>query len=266
MSIHPTALVSETAVIGAGSVVGPYAVIEAGAVLGENCSIAAHAILRGSSVLGDAVTVDSFAVIGGDPQSLNFDPLTKSGVKIGNNVVIREGCTVNRGSIDGSDTVVGDGCFFMAQAHIAHDCKVGKDVVIANNVMLAGHVTIGANVFIGGGVGIHQFCRIGTYAMIGGNASIAADVPPYVMAAERNTAHGLNMVGLRRGGFERLDIADLKKCYRAVYFGGGNLKKKAAEAVAEHEFGITATGARFLAFFEHGKRGFVQSSNEASNK
>jgi len=87
-----------------------------------------------------------------------------------------------------------------------------------------------------------------------------------VMAAERNTAHGLNMVGLRRGGFERLDIADLKKCYRAVYFGAGNLKKKAAEAVAEHEFGNTKTGARFLAFFEHGKRGFVQSLNGTINK
>ena len=264
MSIHPTAIVSETAVIGADSVVGPHAIIEDGAVLGKGCAIAAHAIVRRGVVLGDAVTVDSFAVIGGDPQSLTYDPATKSGVVIGNHVVIREGCTVSRGSSDGSDTTIGNHCFLMAQAHVAHDCKVGDDVVIANNVMLAGHVTVGAKVFIGGGAGIHQFCRIGTYAMIAGNASIAADVPPYVMAAERNTAHGLNMVGLRRGGFPRPDLADLKKCYRAVYFGGGNLKKKAAEAAREHEFGITATGARFLAFFEHGKRGFVQSSNDAT--
>ncbi len=263
MSIHPTAIVSKGAVIGAGSVVGPYTVIEDGAVLGENCLIAAHVILRRGVVLGDAVSIDSFAVIGGDPQSLTFDPATKSGVVVGNNVVIREGCTVHRGSSDGANTLLGQGCFLMAQAHVAHDCQVNDDVVIANNVMLAGHVTVGSNVFIGGGVGVHQFCRIGTYAMIAGNASIAADVPPYVIAAERNTAHGLNMVGLRRGGFDRPEIADVKKCYRAVYFGGGNLKKKAAEAVREHEFGITATGARFLAFFEHGKRGFVQSSNDA---
>jgi UDP-N-acetylglucosamine acyltransferase len=202
-------------------------------------------------------------VIGGDPQSLTFDSATKSRVVIGDRVRIREGCTVSRGSSDGTHTTIGNDCFLMAQAHVAHDCQVGNDVVIANNVMLAGHVTVGANVFIGGGAGIHQFCRIGMYAMVGGNASISADVPPYVMAAERNTVHGLNLVGLRRGGYERSDLADLKKCYRAVYFGGGNLKKKAAEAVREHEFGSTATGARFLAFFEHGKRGFIQASKDA---
>lgn len=263
MSIHPTAIISETAVLGKGSLVGPYSVIEEGVVLGEGCSIAAHAVLRRGVVLGDQVKVDSFAVIGGDPQSLTFDSATKSSVVIGDRVCIREGCTVSRGSSDGVNTTIGNDCFLMAQAHVAHDCQVGNDVVIANNVMLAGHVTVGANVFIGGGAGIHQFCRIGTYAMVGGNASISADVPPYVMAAERNTAHGLNLVGLRRGGFERPNLADLKKCYRAVYFGGGNLKKKAAEAVREHEFGSTATGARFLAFFEHGKRGFIQASKDA---
>lgn len=263
MSIHPTAIISETAVLGKGSLVGPYSVIEEGVVLGEGCSIAAHAVLRRGVVLGDQVKVDSFAVIGGDPQSLTFDSATKGGVVIGDRVCIREGCTVSRGSSDGANTTIGNDCFLMAQAHVGHDCQVGNDVVIANNVMLAGHVTVGANVFIGGGAGIHQSCRIGTYAMVGGNASISADVPPYVMAAERNTAHGLNLVGLRRGGFERPNLADLKKCYRAVYFGGGNLKKKAAEAVREHEFGITATGARFLAFFEHGKRGFIQTSKDA---
>ena len=264
MSIHPTAIVSETAVLGAGSVVGPYSIIEDGVVLGEACTVAAHVIIRRGVVLGNQVSIDSFAVIGGDPQSVTFDASIASGVLIGDRVRICEGCTIHRGSSEGANTVIGDGGFLMAQAHVAHDCQVGNDVVIANNVMLAGHVTIGAKVFIGGGAGIHQFCRIGTYAMIAGNASIAADVPPYVMAAERNTAYGLNMVGLRRGGFERPDVADLKKCYRAVYFGGGNLKKKAAEASREHEFGLTATGARFLAFFEHGTRGFVQSSNDAT--
>lgn len=263
MSIHPTAIISETATIGAGSSVGPYALIEAGVVIGKSCEIAGHAILRKGTVLGDSVTVDSFAVIGGNPQSIGFDGSLESGVLVGSGTIIREGCTIHRSTTAGENTVVGERGFLMAQAHIAHDCRLANDVILANNVMVAGHVAIGEKVFVGGGAGIHQNCRIGAYAMIAGNASIAADVPPYVMAAERNTAHGLNMVGLRRGGFEQREIRDLKICYRAVYFGGGNLKKKAAEAAREHEFGKTPTGARFLSFFESGKRGFVQSSMDS---
>jgi UDP-N-acetylglucosamine acyltransferase len=262
MLIHATAIVSETAVIGAGSVVGPFSVIEDGVVLGPLCRIASHVVLRKGTVLGDGVSVDSFAVIGGNPQSLNFETSLATGVLIGNNVEIREGSTINRATAEGMNTVLGDGCLIMAQAHVAHDCKLGKAVVLANNVMLGGHVTVGDHVFMGGGAGIHQFCRIGMYAMVAGNASITADVPPYVMVADRSVAHGLNLVGLRRGGVERPEIADLKKCYRAVFFGGGNLKKKAAEAAREHEFGVTAPGARFLSFFEFGQRGFVQSDSD----
>ncbi len=262
MEIHASAIVSDQAVIGEGSIVGPGAVIEDGVVVGQGCKLAAYSVLRKGTVLGDEVTVDSFAVVGGDPQALSFDSSLASGVKVGNGVTIREGCTISRATQEGADTVIGDGCYLMAQAHVAHDCFIGKDVVLCNNVMVAGHVDIRDKAFVGGGAGIHQFCRIGAYAMIAGNASIAADVPPYVMAAERNAAHGLNMVGLKRAGFARPEIADLKRCYRAVFFGGGNLKKKAAEAVREHEFGTTAVGARFLSFFESGKRGFVQSSTD----
>jgi UDP-N-acetylglucosamine acyltransferase len=262
MEIHPSAIVSDLAVIGEGSVIGPGALIEDGVVIGKACRLAAYTVLRKGTVLGDEVTVDSFAVIGGDPQSLSFDSSLASGVKIGNKVTIREGCTINRATQADANTVIGEGCYLMAQAHVAHDCTLGKDVVLCNNTMVAGHVDIREKVFVGGGSGIHQFCRIGAYAMIAGNASIAADVPPYVMAAERNTAHGLNMVGLKRAGFGRPELADLKRCYRAVFFGGGNLKKKAAEAVREHEFGTTAVGVRFLSFFESGKRGFIQSASE----
>lgn len=257
MSIHSTAEVSPEAVIGEEVEIGPFAIVEAGVEIGDGCRIAGHAVLRRGTVLRAGVSVDSFAVIGGAAQSLGFDAAVESGVEIGEQTVIREGVTVHRSTEAGERTVVGKSCFLMAQSHVAHDCRLAEEVVLCNNVMLAGHVTIGTKAFLGGGAGLHQFCRIGAGAMVAGNASITADVPPHVMVAERSVAYGLNLVGLKRSGMERREIADLKRCYRAVYLGGGNPRKKAAEAAREHEFGTTAAGARFLSFFEGGRRGFV---------
>jgi len=258
MAIHTTAEVSSEATIGEGVEIGPFAIVEAGVEIGQGCRIAGHAVLRRGTVLGPEVMIDSFAVIGGAPQSLGFDASVESGVEIGEKTVIREGATVHRSTEAGERTVVGKACFLMSQSHVAHDCRLADEVVLCNNVMLAGHVTIGPKAFVGGGAGLHQFCRIGASAMVAGNASITADVPPYVMVADRSVAYGLNLVGLKRSGMERREIADLKRCYRAVYLGGGNPRKKAAEAAREHEFGTTAAGARFLSFFDGGRRGFVQ--------
>ncbi|MGZ0654253.1 acyl-ACP--UDP-N-acetylglucosamine O-acyltransferase [Coraliomargarita sp. W4R53] len=262
MSIHETAIVDPSANIGEGTSIGAGALIETGVRVGRDCKIAAYAIIRKNTTLGDGVQVDSFCVVGGEPQSIGLDPLLESSVVIGHRVILREGVTVSRPETPGAQTVIGDDCFIMANAHVAHDCQLGQGVVMANNVMLAGHVSVGEKTVIGGGAGIHQFCRIGAYCMIAGNASITADVPPYLVAAERSEAHGLNLVGLRRGGFEQREIKDLKRCYRAVFFGGGNLKKKAEEAARETEFGTTPAGARFLSFFEAGKRGFILSTRD----
>ncbi|MGC6456613.1 MAG: acyl-ACP--UDP-N-acetylglucosamine O-acyltransferase [Coraliomargaritaceae bacterium] len=262
MEIHPTALIAEDVTLGEGCRIGPYAVVESGAVLGRACRLSAHSIVRRGALLGDSVQVDSFSVVGGDPQSIGFDVSTESRVVIGSGVILREGVTIHRPETAGAETVVGDDCFLMAQSHVAHDCHLGEGVIVANNVMLAGHVTVGARSVFGGGAGIHQHCRIGAYSMIAGNASITADVPPYVMAAERSEAHGLNLVGLRRGPFDKEAITDLKRCYRAVFFGGGNLRKKAADAAAAGECGQSTAGQHFLTFFAQGKRGFVQSTRD----
>jgi len=262
MEIHESAHIDKTVQLGEGSEVGPGAIIESGVVVGSRCRIGAYAILREGTILGDDVTVDSFAVIGGPPQSLSEDVAEKSQVIIGDRTVIREAVTINRASAQDAGTIIGEDCFLMANSHVAHDCRLGNGVILANNAMIAGHVELGEKCFVGGGAGIHQFCRVGGYCMIAGNASITADVPPYVMAAERSEARGLNLIGLRRGGFLQREIADLKRCYRAVFFGGGNLKLKAEEAARETEFGTTAAGARFLSFFESGKRGFIQSARD----
>ena len=239
MSLHPTAIIEEGAQLGAGCVVHPYAVI------------------RRHSILGEGVVVHSFAVIGGEPQYLKFDPATVSHVRIGAGSVLREHVTVNRSIHAGQATVVGAACFLMAGAHVGHDCVVGDHVVLANNVMAAGHVAIGSHTFVGGGAGLHQYVRLGEGVMVGGVARLTRDVAPFLMVAERDEVPGFNLVGLKRRGFSREVIRELKACYARV-FAGGDPRVPAAALLAA---GVqSAEARRFLEFFAAGKRGFVRPS------
>ena len=197
----------------------PTAIVEDGAQLGVDCEIMAHAIVTRHAVLGDRVIVHPGAVIGGDPQYMKFDRTTPSFVRVGAGSVLRENVTVNRAIHAGEATVVGDRCFLMANSHAGHDCTLGDDVVLANNVMLAGHVSVGSFSFIGGGAGVHQFCRIGESVMISGLARISRDLAPFTINSERDEVSGLNLVGLKRRGFSREAIRELKEAFRAVYFG-----------------------------------------------
>lgn len=235
----------------------PTAIVEPGAQLGEDCEIQAHAIVTRHCVLGDRVVVHPFAVVGGDPQYLKFDRATASGVKIGSGTVIREHVTVNRSIYAGSDTVVGENCFLMAACHVAHDCVVGNHVVIANGALLAGHVTVGEHSFLGGNCAIHQFCRIGEGVMVGGMGAITRDVAHYTMVAERDQVVGFNAVGLKRRGFSRPAIAELKQAFQTVYFTPGNIRAIAAEALASGAY-ATPEAKRFLEFFAEGKRSFAR--------
>lgn len=237
MSVHPTAIVEE------------------GVTLGAGCVVQAHAIIRRHSVLGDGVVVHPFAVVGGDPQYLKFDPATASGVHVGAGTVIREHVTLNRSIHAGKHTIVGARCFLMANVHVGHDCVVADDVVLANNTMLAGHVEVGSFTFIGGGAGVHQFVRIGEGVMVGGLTRLTKDVAPFLMVAERDEVPGFNVVGLKRRGFSRDAIRELKDCFREV-FGGGDPRKLAAARLTA---GVASAEARrFLEFFAAGKRGFAR--------
>ncbi len=231
------------------------AIVEEGVTLGAGCVVQAHAILRRHTVLGDGVVVHPFAVVGGDPQYLKFDPATASGVHVGAGTVIREHVTINRSIHAGKNTIVGARCFLMANTHVGHDCIVADDVVLANNAMLAGHVEIGSFTFVGGGAGIHQFVRIGEGVMVGGLTRLTKDVAPFLMVAERDEVPGFNVVGLKRRGFSRDAIRELKDCFRTVFAGGDPRKAAAARLAA----GVASAEARrFLEFFATGKRGFVR--------
>lgn len=233
----------------------PAAIIEDGVQLGAGCVIHAHAVIRKHAVLGDGVVVHPGAVIGGDPQYLKFDPATVSGVRIGAGTVIREHVTINRSIHAGKDTIVGARCFFMANSHAGHDCILADDVVLANNVMLAGHVEVGSFTFVGGGAGVHQFVRIGEGVMVGGLTRLTKDVAPFLMVAERDEVPGFNVVGLKRRGFSREAIRELKECFRDV-FAAGDPRKLAAARLAGGVAGAEAR--RFLEFFVAGKRGFAR--------
>lgn len=236
----------------------PTAIVEDGAQLGADCEIHARAIVRRGTVLGDRVTVHPFAVIGGDPQDLKFDHATPSGVRIGAGTVIREHVTVNRSTRAGGFTEIGENCFLMAACHVGHDCSVGRQAVLANAVLLAGHVHVGDYSFLGGGAGFHQFQRVGESVMVSGGARISLDLPPFVMAAERNDVIGINLLGLRRRGCARETVRELKAAFQAVYFTSGNIRETAAAALAGGAF-VTAEARRFLEFFTGGTRGIARA-------
>ncbi|MCX6938371.1 MAG: acyl-ACP--UDP-N-acetylglucosamine O-acyltransferase [Verrucomicrobia bacterium] len=240
----------------------PSAIIEPGAQLGADCEIMAGAIITRHAVLGDRVVVHPYAVVGGDPQFLKFDRRTPTFVQIGEGTVIREHATVNRSIYEAKATVIGARCFLMANSHAGHDCVLGDDVVLANNVMLAGHVDVGSYTFLGGGAGVHQFVRIGESVMLSGLSRISRDLAPFTIVAERDEVSGLNLVGLKRRGFSRETLRELKEAFRSVYLGPGNIRVLAAEALASGAFTSPEAG-RFLAFFAEGKRGFARSPQKA---
>jgi UDP-N-acetylglucosamine acyltransferase len=239
MQIHPTALVQD------------------GARLGAGCVIHAHALISRHCELGEAVVVHPYAVIGGEPQDLSFHAGTPSGVRIGARTVIREHVTVSRATRAEGVTEIGEDCFLMAGCHVAHDCRIGSRVVIANAVLLAGHVQVADRAFLGGGAVIHQYCRIGESAMIGGGARISSDIAPFCLATERNALIGLNLVGLRRRGFGRDVIGELKRAFRAVNAPLGNQRQLAAASLQRGELS-SAEARSFLEFFQGGRRGFAR--------
>ena len=247
MPNHPTAVIHEATRIPEDVTIGAYAVIEDGVELGSGCIIRDHALIRSGTILGQRCIIDSHAVVGGLPQDLSFNPATPSGVRIGNNVTIREGVTINRATFEGQFTEVGDNSMLMANSHLGHDCKVGRNVILANNVMLAGKVSVGDYTFIGGGAGIHQFCRIGQSAMLSGLSRVSQDVPPFCMMAERNELIGLNLVGLKRRGFEREAIKELKMLYHLVYSMEGR-PGILAEGALKDGMAKSDIGRQFLEF------------------
>jgi len=237
--LHPTAVIHPDAELGSDVTIGPYAVIEGPAIIGDGCEIQAHAVIGAHVEMGKDNLIGYGAIIGGDPQDFAFQPEVSSSVRIGNGNKIREYSTIHRGTTDGTATVVGDGCFLMAGAHLAHNVVLGNHVIIANNALLGGHVQVGERVFIGGGCVFHQFIRVGRLAICQGASAFSKDIPPFTTAAERNGIAGLNVVGLRRAGFSATQRAEIKEAFRLLYRSHMNTSQALA-SFAELKLGAEA--------------------------
>ena len=217
ISIHPSAYVAPGVELGEAVTVGPFAVIESGAVIGANSQVGAHAVVHSRVKMGEGNIVHPHAVLGGLPQDLGFKPETVSWLEIGDRNVFREGFTAHRATAAEGATQIGSDCYFMANSHVAHDCKVGHKTIFANNVAIGGFVTVDNNVFMGGAVVVHQFCRVGAYAIIQGTTGINMDVLPFTLIGGRPAKHyRLNIVGLRRAGIVGDELNLLSKSFRLL--------------------------------------------------
>ena len=215
---HHTSIISEKAVLGSNVTIGPYCIINENVKIGNNVNLKAHIYIDGNTTIGDNCTFFPYCSIGTSPQDLKYKG-EKSILKIGNNNIFREYVTVNPGTEGGGlETVIGDNCLFMINAHVAHDCKIGNNVIMVNNASIAGHVILEDYAIMGALSGAHQFCRIGKHSMIGGLSGVDSDVIPYgTVIGNRAYLSGLNIIGLKRRGFSKDIIQDLRKAYGLLF-------------------------------------------------
>lgn len=215
--IHSTAVVDPGAELCGDVEIGPFSVVEDDVVIGEGCKIQSHSLIASGTRLGKNISIGKGAVLGTKPQDLKFKN-EKTYLEVGDNTIIREFATLNRGTDYSYKTIIGQDCCLMAYVHVAHDCVIGNNVILSNAVNMAGHVIIGDYVGIGGITAIHQFVKIGQHSFISGCSGIAKDVPPYILAmGVPSTYGGTNHVGLARRGFDKEVILEIKRAYRLIY-------------------------------------------------
>ncbi len=219
--IDNRAIIDESAKIAKDVVIGPWSIVGAEVEIGSGTVIGPHVCISAKTKIGKNNKIYQFSSIGEDPQSLDFAGESTS-LEIGDDNIIREFCTLNRGTqAGGSVTRIGNKNFIMAYAHIAHDCQVGNSAVFANNASLAGHVKVRDHVVLGAFTGIHQFCTIGSYSFLGRGCKVYRDILPYMMVVGNPAVHhGLNSVGLKRHGFQDAQLSEIRKAFRVLFKQG----------------------------------------------
>ena len=221
--IHQTAVIAPDAVLAENVEVGPYAIIGPNVTVGEGTVLGPHSILERNVKLGARCKVGSGSIIGGDPQDLKYKG-EETWAEIGDETIIREYVTVNRGTTQSFRTTVGKGCLLMSYVHLGHDCHLTDGVIVSNGTGLAGHVEVGARAIINGMCGVQQFVRIGTFAYVGGHSAVRKDVPPFCRT-DGDRVLGLNKVGLERNGFSSDAVHALQAAYRIFFRSSLNISQ-----------------------------------------
>ena len=258
-SIHPTAVVASGATIGTGVCVGPWCHVGSDVVLEDGATLISHVVVDGHTRIGAGAVLYPFCTVGMAPQDLKYQG-EPTRAEVGARTQIREHVTIHRGTVTGRGvTRVGSDCMLMAVAHVAHDCQIGNGVVIANNVVMGGHVSIGDNAVVGGAAAIHQYVRIGRAAMVGGVSGVEGDVIPFgSVIGNRARLAGLNVVGLKRRGFEKAAILSLRAAFRCLFKDEGVFADRLAETRAI--FGHDPLVAEMLAFIDgESHRGLIRT-------
>ncbi|MBI1384903.1 MAG: acyl-ACP--UDP-N-acetylglucosamine O-acyltransferase [Rhizobiales bacterium] len=245
--IHPTAIIGDGVQIADDVIVGAYCVLEGDIVIGPGCELKSHVVIAGRTTIGRGNTIFPFASIGHVPQDLKYHG-EPSRLEIGDNNRIREHVTINPGTEGGGMlTKVGSNCLLMVGSHVGHDCLIGDNVILANNATVAGHCVIEEFAILGGLSAVHQFVRIGAHAFLGGMSGLENDLIPFGTAVgDRASLQGLNLVGLKRRGFDREQIHGVRKAYRMLFATEGTLQERMHDV--EEEFGADVCVQRILEF------------------
>lgn len=253
MSIHPTAVVDPRAEIHPDAELGPYAVVDGPARIGAGTRLWPHAVVLGWTELGEGNQVHSGAVLGDEPQDLSYKG-AKSFLRIGDRNVFREGVQIHRGTGAETTTVIGHDNFLMANSHVAHNCRLGNRIILTNNAVIGGYVEIGDRAVLSASCAVHQFVRIGQVAIMRGMSATSRDVPPFSIIDWQHTVRGLNVVGLRRAGFDETRIRALKNAFQILFRKRRNLGAavKELESVSSDACGDVA---ELLEFIRSSRRG-----------
>jgi UDP-N-acetylglucosamine acyltransferase len=252
MSIHPTAVIDAKAEIDGEVDIGPYVVIDGPVKVHRGTRVMAHAYLTGWTEIGANNEIHPGAVLGNSPQDKAYKG-QETYLKIGAGNIFREYVQVHRGTTAGSATVIGNNNFLMATAHVGHNCQLADNVILANGALLGGYVEVGNNVFLSGNCVVHQFVRIGDYALMRGLSGTSRDVPPYAIIDWQHTVRGVNLVGLKRAGFDEKRIRAIREAFRILFRKGRNLALAITEV--EESGRVNEDVSALLNFIKASKRG-----------